>query len=1203
MRSGGTGSDFDPYHKWLGIAPSEQPPDHYRLLGVPKFESDLVVIDAAADRALTFLRKHQSGEHQQQANDLLNEVTRAWRCLAKPELKEKYDARLRAADDEGILEDFADIGAKSRPQFRLKQNPALLWGGIGMAGLVAIVAIAAFALRTPEPAPNPVPAPEPGGAPQVASLTPQPQPASPQQTESTPPASFLPAPNQQRVKAALDPAAAPEAVLESSDIVTLESVVAQLEPKPATKPQPKAVAQPGPQTTPKPSTSARAAAELAYDYHLPDRVSVLPVAFIPNDQKPPTVEEKTKFLKHVNLAQARYRELLGGDTFEIAKQTVEIVRGAKPLDFYRAPPDRGSTDIVSELLAHLKVNRYQCPYVFCILLMNSVDSFPEGGGRPINGGLNTGGGMMYIASGELTGNDHFQATLQHELGHSFGLPHVDVYGYSIQTSSSLMSYNPAHFTKGFEPSPTPGKLIPEDRRALALNKRVFPKFQFDPKRDVPPDYVEMKKIVTLGPMTLPGQPEFYAAVTSQTALSPDQPVDICVREEIRPSIGPQINYDPSSMWHSARNLPAYEGNVEITFPFPVRLNGISVHAEIGARGHAAHGVRVQTMENARLKMVVERPLTKVNELVTFPAATSQKWKLNFKGDETGTFVIRGLRFFDQGAEVFPHQVPYRSVEGVDDIAPPRKSPVPQVVAQNGPKTNAGSPNAGAKDPAGDPPATAPAEGAEKPPEGALNAEGKAAVPAAAAQADARKELKEKFKSEYAQAKKPDGKEVLARTLIAHAAEPDVGPAQRYVALSDALDTAAEGGSLASAEEALDALATQFNVSPLALKQRIVSAAVATVKSRDDALLLLVKYLDIAREAAIADDYATSLSTMQAAVSALKRPAFKDLQDFAKVELKRYTAYRDAFDAAKPARDKLQTDPADEKASLTWGRFLCFYKEDWEQGLPLLVQSGDKVWQSLAERELNQPTDPQLLLKLGTDWLDAGEKEKDPIRYQTRERADAALMSITGTSTVTSLDSIKATEQPKMRQALDRLTTRMFDKSVLVSNSAQGTQVPDTEKLNPTDDFTIEFWSMTQMQRGILLAKVQGQADRTVRIHLALSSTNDPLIGFDIAFAGGSGGGGAQNTFSDGRWHHFAIVKQGAQLQLYADGQKSMSLTVKPAEPLISASPWKLGAAGNGLDGPFQGTFARVRISNLARYKAPFTPRKQFVRDAWTTYLK
>ena len=31
---------FDPYHDWLGIAPKDQPPNHYRLLGVDLFEAN-----------------------------------------------------------------------------------------------------------------------------------------------------------------------------------------------------------------------------------------------------------------------------------------------------------------------------------------------------------------------------------------------------------------------------------------------------------------------------------------------------------------------------------------------------------------------------------------------------------------------------------------------------------------------------------------------------------------------------------------------------------------------------------------------------------------------------------------------------------------------------------------------------------------------------------------------------------------------------------------------------------------------------------------------------------------------------------------------------------------------------------------------------------------------------------------------------------
>jgi hypothetical protein len=40
---------FGPYHKWLAIPPEEQPPNHYRLLGLPQFESDADVIEGAAE--------------------------------------------------------------------------------------------------------------------------------------------------------------------------------------------------------------------------------------------------------------------------------------------------------------------------------------------------------------------------------------------------------------------------------------------------------------------------------------------------------------------------------------------------------------------------------------------------------------------------------------------------------------------------------------------------------------------------------------------------------------------------------------------------------------------------------------------------------------------------------------------------------------------------------------------------------------------------------------------------------------------------------------------------------------------------------------------------------------------------------------------------------------------------------------------------
>lgn len=86
---------FDPYHKWLGIPPDEQPAHYYRLLSIRAFESDPDVIESAADRQMAYLRTFQAGKHSALSQKLLNEVATAKLCLLNPERKTSYDAQLR----------------------------------------------------------------------------------------------------------------------------------------------------------------------------------------------------------------------------------------------------------------------------------------------------------------------------------------------------------------------------------------------------------------------------------------------------------------------------------------------------------------------------------------------------------------------------------------------------------------------------------------------------------------------------------------------------------------------------------------------------------------------------------------------------------------------------------------------------------------------------------------------------------------------------------------------------------------------------------------------------------------------------------------------------------------------------------------------------------------------------------------------------
>jgi hypothetical protein len=87
---------FDPYRKWLGIPLAEQPPHHYRLLGIGLFEDDADTIAIAADRQMAHVRTFQTGPNSALSQKLLNELAAARLALLDPKKKAAYDKDLRA---------------------------------------------------------------------------------------------------------------------------------------------------------------------------------------------------------------------------------------------------------------------------------------------------------------------------------------------------------------------------------------------------------------------------------------------------------------------------------------------------------------------------------------------------------------------------------------------------------------------------------------------------------------------------------------------------------------------------------------------------------------------------------------------------------------------------------------------------------------------------------------------------------------------------------------------------------------------------------------------------------------------------------------------------------------------------------------------------------------------------------------------------
>lgn len=132
--------DFDALDEWLKIPPENQPPDHYRLLGLRAFEADPAAIAEAARRQIAQVEK-LGGQRPAHARAVIERLRAAERSLKTPETKAAYDRSLR--------ERQAGASATTIPGAAARA-PAIQWRRwlVGLAcGAVLVIVVGVSASR------------------------------------------------------------------------------------------------------------------------------------------------------------------------------------------------------------------------------------------------------------------------------------------------------------------------------------------------------------------------------------------------------------------------------------------------------------------------------------------------------------------------------------------------------------------------------------------------------------------------------------------------------------------------------------------------------------------------------------------------------------------------------------------------------------------------------------------------------------------------------------------------------------------------------------------------------------------------------------------------------------------------------------------------------------------------------------------------
>jgi hypothetical protein len=223
------------------------------------------------------------------------------------------------------------------------------------------------------------------------------------------------------------------------------------------------------------------------------------------------------------------------------------------------------------------------------------------------------------------------------------------------------------------------------------------------------------------------------------------------------------------------------------------------------------------------------------------------------------------------------------------------------------------------------------------------------------------------------ARTPEKQSALAKKLFAVSAETK-DAAQRYVTLTRARDLASQAGDVGTALGAMQALDDSF---VLSLKNDLDPAfrKLAKLVQPGPDLGRLYVMIDGTIGSLIASDQFEDAERMGALLLQVsKRSADVILVKRATARTAQIKKASSDSRELRPTFVTLQSDPANAPANLKAGRFVCFTKGKWQEGLPMLAKGNDPATQAAAALDLTNPQDAAGRAAVGDAWWAVAEKD-------------------------------------------------------------------------------------------------------------------------------------------------------------------------------------------------------------------------------------
>jgi hypothetical protein len=310
------------------------------------------------------------------------------------------------------------------------------------------------------------------------------------------------------------------------------------------------------------------------------------------------------------------------------------------------------------------------------------------------------------------------------------------------------------------------------------------------------------------------------------------------------------------------------------------------------------------------------------------------------------------------------------------------------------------------------------------------------IPAAAEQEKIAKQLNDLYKTSQAGPKDA----AKAQELYDVAAKDGSSPAERYMLLMKGAEIAAAAGNLSLSLQGIDTLDADYEIDALETKQKLLDKFI--IAGKPDQVASAIPTVEQLVDQAIAADRYDIAGVL--ATSASKAVVKSKIATHKEVEERLTRRRRDVHMlapiqvAAKKAQEMLDKKPADPEANLTVGRWLCFYKQDWTVGLPLLAKGSDEQLKAIAEQEAKAPAEADERVKLADAWWDLAQKEaglaRDSLHLHAGEIYQAAMPNLAS-----------ALQKAAIEQRLAKIAAAKSPVETAGRNSIGGTVMPHLGK--------------------------------------------------------------------------------------------------------------------------------------------------------------